>query len=230
MALGKAKKTYDSWCLCEGWIGTLCLSFLFYKRGMISFKVIGRDRFSSSTRGLKHRTGSLGTLPDPPLWLRPMWGGDEEIGALVSERLSQGWGRTDDKYLGRVHGAFRFGLKQAGSVQKDLIARKQDAIQLPRGKCSPGGLSASFYALELQEGHGLHPSETMQFPLYRRIYVYMNSFFFFFSFRAALAAYVSSQARGLIRATAAGLHHSHSNAGSQLHLRPIPQLTAMPDP
>ena len=26
------------------------------------------------------------------------------------------------------------------------------------------------------------------------------------------------------------LHHSHSNAGSELHLRPTPQLTAMPDP
>jgi len=33
-----------------------------------------------------------------------------------------------------------------------------------------------------------------------------------------------------IRATAAGLHHSHSNVGSELRLRPTPQLTAMPGP
>ena len=39
-----------------------------------------------------------------------------------------------------------------------------------------------------------------------------------------------SQARCPIRATAAGLHHSHSNAGSEPHLRPTPKLTAAPDP
>ena len=58
-------------------------------------------------------------------------------------------------------------------------------------------------------------------------------FFFFclFAFpRAASAAYGGSQARGLIGAVAAGLHHNHSNAGSEPHLRPTPQLTAMPDP
>ena len=37
--------------------------------------------------------------------------------------------------------------------------------------------------------------------------------FFYIFFRAAGAAYGSSQARGQIRATAAGLHHSHNNAG-----------------
>ena len=29
---------------------------------------------------------------------------------------------------------------------------------------------------------------------------------------------------------ATGLHHSHSNLGVELHLRPTPQLMAMPDP
>ena len=53
---------------------------------------------------------------------------------------------------------------------------------------------------------------------------------FFFFFRTAPAAYGSSQARSQIGAVAAGLHHSHSNAGSKPHLRPTPQLTAMPDP
>ena len=49
-------------------------------------------------------------------------------------------------------------------------------------------------------------------------------------FRAAPKAYRSSQARGLIAATAAGLCHSHSNLGSEPHLGPTPQLMAMPDP
>ena len=41
---------------------------------------------------------------------------------------------------------------------------------------------------------------------------------------------VSRLGGGQIRATAAGLHHRHSNTGSELHLRPTPQLTATPDP
>ena len=48
-------------------------------------------------------------------------------------------------------------------------------------------------------------------------------------FRAASAAYEGSQARGLIGATAAGLNHGHSNARSEPHLEPTPQLTAMLD-
>ena len=55
-------------------------------------------------------------------------------------------------------------------------------------------------------------------------------FFFFCLFRATSAAYGGSQARGIIGATAAGLHHSHSNARSEPHLQPTPQLMAMPDP
>ena len=44
------------------------------------------------------------------------------------------------------------------------------------------------------------------------------------------AAYGSFQARGQIRAAAAGLHHNHSNTRSKLYLQPTPQLTATPDP
>ena len=40
---------------------------------------------------------------------------------------------------------------------------------------------------------------------------------FFFLFRAVPRAYGSSQARGQIGPTAAGLHHSHSNAGFLTH-------------
>ena len=55
-------------------------------------------------------------------------------------------------------------------------------------------------------------------------------FFFFLLFRAAPMAYGGSQARGRIGATAAGLHHSHGNTWSELHLWPRPKLVAMPDP
>ena len=51
-----------------------------------------------------------------------------------------------------------------------------------------------------------------------------------FGFKATHAAHGGSQDRGLIEATAAGLHHNHSNAGSEPCLRPTPQLQAMPDP
>ena len=57
---------------------------------------------------------------------------------------------------------------------------------------------------------------------------------FFFVFLPSVGpipvAYGGSQARGLIRAVAAGLHHSHSNAGSEPRLQTTPQLTAPPDP
>ena len=44
------------------------------------------------------------------------------------------------------------------------------------------------------------------------------------------AAYGGSEARGLIGAVAAGLHQSHSTAGSEPRIRPTAQLMAMPDP
>ena len=43
-------------------------------------------------------------------------------------------------------------------------------------------------------------------------------------------AHGGSQARGGIGATAAGLRHSHSNAGSEPLLQPTPQFTATLDP
>ena len=54
--------------------------------------------------------------------------------------------------------------------------------------------------------------------------------FFFFLFRARPVTYESSQARGLIRDTAAGLHYSHSNTESKPCLRTTPQLMARSDP
>ena len=57
-----------------------------------------------------------------------------------------------------------------------------------------------------------------------------RAFMFCFLFRAAPTAHGGSQARGLIEVTAAGLHHSHSNAGSELCLQPTPQPMVTPDP
>ena len=62
----------------------------------------------------------------------------------------------------------------------------------------------------------------------------LQSFFFFLLlllFRATPVACGGSQARGPIEAVAAGVHHSHSNGGSEtLLLQPTPQLTATLDP
>ena len=51
-----------------------------------------------------------------------------------------------------------------------------------------------------------------------------------FLFRAAPAAYGSSQARGHTGATAAVLHHSHNHSLSEPHLHHTPQLSAALDP
>ena len=56
--------------------------------------------------------------------------------------------------------------------------------------------------------------------------IYFFSFFFFCFLRAISVASGGSRARGPIRATAASLHHSHSNMGSKLCLWPTPQLKA----
>ena len=59
---------------------------------------------------------------------------------------------------------------------------------------------------------------------------YLILFCLFAFSRAVPEAHGGSQARGLIGAIATGLCQSHSKAGSELSLRPTPQLTATPDP
>ena len=66
----------------------------------------------------------------------------------------------------------------------------------------------------------------MQELLLGAYYYFFFYFFIFWLFKAAPTAYGGSQARVPIRATAAGLHQSHSNSGGEAHLRPTPQLTA----
>ena len=63
--------------------------------------------------------------------------------------------------------------------------------------------------------------------LYSLVFV-LFCFVFFFS-RVTPVPHGGSQAREVIRAVAAGLRQSHSNARSKTHLQPTPQLTAMLD-
>ena len=58
-----------------------------------------------------------------------------------------------------------------------------------------------------------NPTGSMMKPMDSQENIFI--FIFFVFSRAALVAYGGSQARGLIGAVAAGLHHSHSNLGSE---------------
>ena len=79
-------------------------------------------------------------------------------------------------------------------------------------------------------GLGLH-AFIHAFPHLQQMLIYLFIYLFIFVFsRAAPEAYGGSQARGPIGAVAAGLHQSHSNAGSEPRLQPAPQLTATLDP
>ena len=80
----------------------------------------------------------------------------------------------------------------------------------------------------MKKNNSVIPNLSLSHIIYPMLAYYY--FFFFLLFRATPMAYGSSQARGQIRATAAGLCHSHSNAGSKPCLQPTPQLPAMPDP
>ena len=51
--------------------------------------------------------------------------------------------------------------------------------------------------------------------IYSQLYISLDLIFFLFLFRAVLAAYESSQARGRIKAIAAGLYHSPRKVGSE---------------
>ena len=53
---------------------------------------------------------------------------------------------------------------------------------------------------------------------YYYCYYYYHYHYYYLLFRVTLTAYGSSQATGQIGGTAASLAHSHSNAGSKLHL------------
>ena len=58
----------------------------------------------------------------------------------------------------------------------------------------------------------------VSFPVVAERSLFLIFEIFFLLFRATGAAYGSSQGRGLIRATAAGLHHSYGNARAKPRL------------
>ena len=66
-------------------------------------------------------------------------------------------------------------------------------------------------------------------PMNQECFLFFILFIFCF-FRGIPVAYGGAQARGRIGATAAGLHHSHSNARSEPCVQPTPELMAMLDP
>ena len=71
-----------------------------------------------------------------------------------------------------------------------------------------------------------HPPCSAESSFYYFILFYFI-YFILLLFTATPMAHDGSQARSLIKAIAACLHHSHSNAGSEPRLQPPPQLTAM---
>jgi len=73
----------------------------------------------------------------------------------------------------------------------------------------------------------INPSLFAFIKLFSVILIFFLSFFAISW--AAPEAYGGSQARGPVGAVATGLCQSHSNAGSEPHLQPTPQLMAMPD-
>ena len=66
--------------------------------------------------------------------------------------------------------------------------------------------------------------------VYRVFCLFVCLFVCYLLSRATSAAYRGSQTRGPIRATAAGLCHSHSNVRFKPPLQPTPQLMAVLDP
>ena len=73
-------------------------------------------------------------------------------------------------------------------------------------------------------------SGNLTYTLFYFLFLFIYFFCLFAISWAASVAYGGSQAKGPIGAVAAGLYQSHTNAGSEPRLQPIPQLTAMPDP
>ena len=74
----------------------------------------------------------------------------------------------------------------------------------------------------------INPIIYMSYKLLSQFYQFL--YLFFCLFRATPVAHGSSQARCQTGAAASGLHHSHSNMGSEPCLRATPQLMATPDP
>uniref|UniRef100_A0A4X1UWI1 Exocyst complex component 7 n=1 Tax=Sus scrofa TaxID=9823 RepID=A0A4X1UWI1_PIG len=105
------------------------------------------------------------------------------------------------------------------------------AVAREPAKGDPADMSGTFRPREEQGRKGTRTGLSLSTGLCAPLLLSLIYLFIFWSFRAApVAAHGGSQARGQIGAATAGLHHSHSHAGSEPHLGPTPQLMAMPDP
>ena len=115
-----------------------------------------------------------------------------------------------------------FHIHQGGIWKLRVLFRCIYRLLLTSQRCCPIG--------ECRRCHGLLIS--MRFAGTSWLMPVLLNFFLcvFCLLGAAPAACGSSQARGLIGATVAGLRQSHSNARSEPCLRPTPQLTATLDP
>ena len=77
----------------------------------------------------------------------------------------------------------------------------------------------------------LHDSKSQHTHSLDMFFLFVCFLFVFLPFLGLLPRHMEvPQARGPMGAVVAGLRQSHSNAESELHLQPTPQLMATPDP
>ena len=122
-----------------------------------------------------------------------------------------------------IRGTSVFKVKKQSKMLVDLLWPWLTTVCHPGGRYTP------------QQTVTYHVPETSigGWPTWEariKLHLKEENFFFFLLFRAAPSAHGGSQVRGPIRAAAASLHHSHSNAGSEPGLQPTPHLTATLDP
>ena len=131
---------------------------------------------------------------------------------------AQGWGPT---YPGERTSFWRL-WRAPGSLGRDLVTWAASGLVASVGFLEVGAVFSFWSASYL----------AASFPLISSLYLSKSRRLIFFVclfFRAAPAAYGDSHARGLIGATAASLHHSHSNDRSEPRLLVTPQITATLD-
>ena len=141
--------------------------------------------------------------------------GEGPSGKLLCPRRAQNWAhgpqrtRTGPRLL--THQGPGCGLEKAAAATLLLPGPRSTESSLPRTRGHPAALLGR-----------LTPESQS-----RHLFFF---FFFFFIFGPHPPPMEVTTLGGRIRFTAAALHHSHSHVGSELHLRPTPQLTAIPDP
>ena len=128
----------------------------------------------------------------------------------------------------------------AGTARASLSPGRDGACTMARGRFPGNGFLVNASDRARPEGRagrvagnppvlGAHPPVSSGVPP-GAAEASLKEFFLGGLFRAACAAHGGSQVRGRTGAVPAGLHHSHSDRGSELRLQPMSQTTATPDP